>query len=119
MNARELLAELQARGAKISANGDKLKIIAPPGTVTPELRELLAANKPEIMAALPTPLQQEALAYLEQNKAAKYGIATSNEPDCVLVAVAIRDAAVCTLRIPADRWNPFTFMQLLTEEHRA
>ena len=116
MSAQALLDDLQARGVRISANGDRLRIIAPPGTVTPELREQLAANKPQLIDAL---LQREALTYLEQNHTAKYGIATQPGPDAVMVAVAIREAAVCTLRIPADRWNEFTFMRLLNEEHTA
>ena len=66
-----------------------------------------------------THLEQEAEAYLLQNSAAKYGIATEHRHDGVFVAVAIRDKAVCTLRIPADKWDEFTFMRLLAEEHTA
>lgn len=54
-----LLAEVARLGITLSVNGDKLRIEAPTGTVTPELRAQLAAVKPAILARLrdgsPTP----------------------------------------------------------------
>jgi len=55
VNAQDLLTDLQSRGVQISAEGDRLRIKAPRGAVTPELRERLARNKPDIIAALSTP----------------------------------------------------------------
>ena len=52
MSAVELLTELEARGVYVTADGDRLKIRAPKGTITPELRERLEENKPEIISAL-------------------------------------------------------------------
>ena len=59
MSAQELLTDLQSKGIQITADGDRLKIKAPRGTVTPELRERLAAHKPDILAALSMPSRPE------------------------------------------------------------
>jgi hypothetical protein len=55
-----LLADLTARGVLIEAHGDKLRIEAPPGVLTADLRQALAARKAAILAHLagdahPTP----------------------------------------------------------------
>ena len=52
MNAAELLIELRARGVVIEAAGDRLKVDAPKGVVTPELREALAEHKIEVLALI-------------------------------------------------------------------
>lgn len=51
----ELLTELESQGVKITAEGDRLKIKAPRGTLTQELRDRLAAEKREILYALQMP----------------------------------------------------------------
>ena len=55
----ELLTELESQGVKITAEGERLKIKAPRGTLTRELRERLAASKPDIIAALSMPARPE------------------------------------------------------------
>ena len=50
MNQHQLLAELFRRGVKVWANGGQLHIRAPKGALTPELRDSLAAQKPEILS---------------------------------------------------------------------
>ena len=52
MSAQDLLTDLQSRGVQISAEGDRLRIRAPKGAITPELGERLEQNKPEIISAL-------------------------------------------------------------------
>jgi hypothetical protein len=52
MTASELLIELRSRGAIIEANGDRLRIDAPKGTVTTELRDALSQQKSEIILLL-------------------------------------------------------------------
>ena len=52
MTALDLLTKLRSCGVAIEANGDRLKIDAPKGVITPELREALATNKTEIIALL-------------------------------------------------------------------
>ncbi len=50
MTAVALLAELRERGATVAVVGDRLRIEAPRGVLTPELRTRLAAAKPELLA---------------------------------------------------------------------
>jgi len=52
LRARELLAELRGRGAKVEAEGERLSIDAPVGVVDERLRELLAESKPAILKLL-------------------------------------------------------------------
>jgi len=50
--ARNLLAELQTKGVEITPSGDRLRIKAPVGIITPELRDRLAAAKPDLLQLL-------------------------------------------------------------------
>jgi hypothetical protein len=52
MTAAALLADLRKRGASIAAVGDRLRIEAPAGTVTPEMREVLTRHKAALLAML-------------------------------------------------------------------
>jgi hypothetical protein len=52
MSAVELLDTLTASGVRVWAEGGKLKLDAPRGVVTPELKDRLTAHKPELLAAL-------------------------------------------------------------------
>lgn len=52
MSAAKLLAELKERGISLEANGDRLKVNAPKGAVTPELREALSEQKAELLTLL-------------------------------------------------------------------
>lgn len=57
MTAPELLAALTALGARVQAVEDRLRIEAPPGALTPELRILLAEQKPALLTLLREPLR--------------------------------------------------------------
>ena len=50
--ATELLGELRALGVDVTLEGERLRLIAPPGRVSTELREELARHKAEIIALL-------------------------------------------------------------------
>jgi pyochelin synthetase len=52
MTAAALLAELRNRGAALAVVGDKLRVEAPVGTITPEIREALARHKATLLAML-------------------------------------------------------------------
>jgi hypothetical protein len=52
MNVAELLVELKARGVMVEAAGGRLRVDAPKGAVTPDLREALAECKAEVLAML-------------------------------------------------------------------
>ena len=52
MTVLELLGSLRERGVRLTAEGEKLKVAAPAGALTPELRERLAALKPQVLELL-------------------------------------------------------------------
>jgi hypothetical protein len=52
MTAPALLESLKERGATVSANGDRLKLLAPPGVLKPRVLESLARHKAEILQLL-------------------------------------------------------------------
>jgi len=52
VSAAELLAELTARGVRLTACGDRLAYDAPAGVMTAELRDRVKACKPELLAML-------------------------------------------------------------------
>ena len=56
MNAIELLQEVSARGVVIEPSGGRLRVDAPRGVITPELREALTSQKEELLRVLSTTL---------------------------------------------------------------
>ena len=55
MTVESLLAELRARDIHLWAEGDQVKVNAPAGAMTPELREQLGQRKKEIQEFLFAP----------------------------------------------------------------
>ena len=58
MTAAALLDELQARGAVLTVNGDRIQVEAPRAAITPELRAALVEHKPDILRLLRSPPQR-------------------------------------------------------------
>lgn len=52
MTAVAILEKAKQRGIILQAEGDRLRIRAPKGTLTPELREAIAQHKQEILTVL-------------------------------------------------------------------
>jgi hypothetical protein len=52
MNALEILADLRRAGALVTIAGDKLRLEAPKGVLTDELKQRLATQKAEIIRLL-------------------------------------------------------------------
>jgi TubC N-terminal docking domain len=52
MNAEEVLLELRSRGAYIEVCDQRLRIEAPRGVITSELRQALVAHKSKLIASL-------------------------------------------------------------------
>ena len=50
--ARTLLRDLRIRGVRLATRGDRVHVEAPPGLVSPEAREQLAAAKADVLAQL-------------------------------------------------------------------
>lgn len=51
--AENLLAQLNAHGVVIEAKGNKLRIDAPPGVITPRIRESLKESKDDLLKLIP------------------------------------------------------------------
>lgn len=52
MNAAELIADLKQRGVSLVPSGTKLIVDAPPGSLTPDLRNSMTALKFDVLRAL-------------------------------------------------------------------
>ncbi|MGD1712998.1 condensation domain-containing protein [Dapis sp. BLCC M172] len=52
MNLTQVLSQISSQGIKLWAEGDELKIRAPKGALTPEIRDLLSQNKLELLQLL-------------------------------------------------------------------
>ncbi len=52
MNASALISDARQRGIRLGVSGDRLRVEAPVGTLTPELRAALAQHKTQIIDAL-------------------------------------------------------------------
>jgi hypothetical protein len=56
VTARELLASLRRSGIEVSVREDRLRVEAPRGAVTPEIRQRLADRKQELIELLSAPV---------------------------------------------------------------
>lgn len=52
MNAAEIIQETYAKGIRLSAVGERLRVDAPAGVLDPELRDLLKEHKQEVLSIL-------------------------------------------------------------------
>lgn len=52
MTVAELRADLDNAGARLAVDGDQLRVIAPPGVLTPEVRQAIRDQKPALIEAL-------------------------------------------------------------------
>ncbi|MHC4181417.1 MAG: TubC N-terminal docking domain-related protein [Planctomycetota bacterium] len=50
MTATELLVELERRGVRVSARGDRLVTTAPPGAITRDLAEEIKENRDDLLS---------------------------------------------------------------------
>jgi len=60
MTPLDLLAELQRLNVKLTLAGDKLRLEAPAGVLTPALKEVVTKHKPELVSFLQNPTCQVA-----------------------------------------------------------
>jgi len=67
MNTPQLIRDCQQQGIRLFPNGDKLRVVPPPGKpLTPELLTTLKAHKPDILAAL---AHEDAAEYVSERSA--------------------------------------------------
>ena len=126
-----LLAELRARGLRVTVDGDKV-IVAPRSGLTDELRALIRANKPVILREVaaetrPALEMRGALAarrLLDDGKLrvtfdvvdAPLRSEKSGPPVSVVLAVRTPQGIVFgELHIPRERWDVVLFAQILEQ----
>jgi hypothetical protein len=55
MTAQEVLEEIRMLGGSLEVRGDRLRVDAPVGTITPDIKAALTRHKAAIVAELSTP----------------------------------------------------------------
>lgn len=118
MTPQDLIQRARAEGVKLKVRDGTRLVADPINRLSPELRELLKAHKPEVIAALADPAaesrRQRVLELLANNRSAQYAALTDAEamPGCMLVTLAIRDVGTVELVIPAEKWDWVLFLDL-------
>lgn len=113
MTAAELLAELKKLGVLLICDGDALRIKAPAGVLTPELKAALAEHKAALLAQLtagagPTPAAQTGAALAASSQSGANEVAALPAPPTADPHVARQVAALPApqlnqpVRIPLD-----------------
>jgi hypothetical protein len=104
--AANLLQSLRERGIQLRKRGDKIRITAPQGSITPETRQQLAALKPEILRLLDA--EQSEPAHGQVGEAGAQWAARSGAVDVLNTArVRISEAAgQVVVSIPAATDSP-------------
>jgi hypothetical protein len=77
MTPMQLLMECRRRGIKLSANGDKLRVVAEKGAITDELREALRRHKPALMELLRGPTAEDVAEATQQLSARGWALLDS------------------------------------------
>jgi hypothetical protein len=117
-----VLAKVAAAGITLTRLPDGRIWAQPSSRLTDDLRALIRAYKPELLASLADPApearRRRVLAMLEVNPGARYALITDDraDPAAVIVALAIRGQATCELRIPRDRYDGTLLLDLI-ERH--
>lgn len=122
MGVQHVLAHVEAAGIRLAPGPVGTILASPRERLTDELRELIRANKLELLAALasntlPDPTmearRQRVLVMLDKQPG-KYAVLVDNpDTDPVILALAIRDKGMCELAIPATKFDPFALIELV------
>lgn len=74
LSAAAIVDEARRRGVDLIADGDRLRVEAPAGVMTPDLLEALRACKPDIIATLRAPSPAKQMARPEHEALAGSGL---------------------------------------------
>ncbi len=126
----QAISRLSVAGVSLHSNGKKL-VVESDSPLTNEQREYIKGHKPEILAALQAAndtdrdtlpdadmehRRRSVLKMLAQNPEIEQAWVAAGETDPVRVHLAIRGKGTCELTIAADRWDEFTFLELLERQ---
>ncbi|MDJ1175533.1 condensation domain-containing protein [Roseofilum capinflatum] len=79
MNLTEILSKANSAGIKLSCEGDELKIRAPKGALTAEMRELLSENKPDLLKLLQKKSTENSLPLVPRERQGKLPVSYQQE----------------------------------------
>lgn len=78
MTPAQLVTEARRLGIALAPNGDKLRVVAPRGTLSSELRRELAEHKPEILEYL----SRQCVPCIHERDAVVYLLRSDGCPTC-------------------------------------
>jgi hypothetical protein len=129
MGAPDILGLLAAQGLTLRPRPDGNLIVSPRRLLTDEARQLIREHKAELLEALSgasdtlpdtaaEARRKQVLAMLRQRPGTRYAMLTDTkeDPQAVILALAIRDAGTCELCIPREKWDGVLFLEML-ERH--
>ena len=118
MEAIEIIEYLREQNFIVKADGDFLEL-SPPEKITDELIQRLRQHKPAILAELKKEeRRKKILDMLAEKPELQRAITTDldSDPDNVILTTAIRDVATFEMQIPKDKYDPFTFLEMINKE---
>ena len=111
----KIIEALKAEGVTIRADGDFLEL-SPAEKITDELIKRLRKHKPAILAELKREeRRKKILGMLADQPETQRAIITdlNNDPNNVILTIAIRDQYVFEMQIPKHRYDPFILLELI------
>lgn len=118
MEACEIIKYLREQNFTVKADGNFLEL-SPPEKITDELIQRLRQHKSAILAELKREdRRKRVLAMLAEIPEIQKAFLTDTEgdPDNVILTTAIRDVAIFEMQIPKDKYDPFTFLEMINKE---
>lgn len=113
MSVAEFLSDLRRRDVIVAAEGDRIKCSAPPGALTPELRDALRARKADVLAFLRTAqaLAEESPALVPVGPP-RHGAAAGRDVHATIYAVPGHSGDVFCYRALAGHLSEHAFFAL-------
>ena len=117
MEATEIIEYLREQNFTVKADGEYLEL-SPPEKITDELIKRLRKHKPAILAELKREeRRKKVLAMLAEMLDTQRVFITDmdSDPDNVILTIAIRDQYTFEMQIPKDKYDPFTFLEIINK----
>ncbi len=115
MKAIEIIEYLRANDFTVKADGEFIEL-SPPEKITDDLIQRLREQKPEILAELQTEERRlKVLTMLADgpDKERAYVTDATNDPDNVILTIAVRGLATFEMLIPRSKYDPFLLLELI------
>jgi hypothetical protein len=115
MKAIEIIAYLREQNFTVKADGDFIEL-SPPERITDELIQRLRKHKPSILAELKREERRlKVLAMLSEKPDSQRTISSDleNDPDNVILTIAIRNAATFEMLIPKYKYDGLVLLEML------